>query len=313
MLIIGAGYSDVNTAGKGVLFLDVRDGTAVKIFNETTTTDMVFSIPSQVRAIDSDSNNYRDKVYVGDTGGQLWRIGNFPGTFPEADENIANWAAEVLFETDATKKFFYPPSVTLEIGYDLILSGTGDREDPCDQTTADIVFAVKDTHDSTTTYSTTDLTDVTDPTATPPNLDDPSSTSKGWYIELETGEKVLSEGTVFGKVYFFSTFIPNDDPCLPGGIARLYAVNYKTGGPAIFPNPDGSDNFVRSLDIGGGIPSKPVLVIGDDNPSDDNKVFISVGGTNPDADSESQDAGIISKDTGTETNFFYRWWKEVLD
>ena len=31
-------------------------------------------------------------------------------------------------------KFFYPPSVTLEKGYDLVFMGTGDRENACDTT-----------------------------------------------------------------------------------------------------------------------------------------------------------------------------------
>ena len=31
-------------------------------------------------------------------------------------------------------------------------------------------------------------------------------------------------------IFLFTTFIPNDDPCLPGGVAKLYALNYKTGG-----------------------------------------------------------------------------------
>ena len=64
--------------------------------------------------------------------------------------------------------------------------------------------------------------------------------------------------------------------------------------------------------MGGGIPSKPVIVLkdGDGTP----KLLISVGSTVPDEDSNSTDAGIVIKNATFPTkNFFYLWWKELFD
>jgi type IV pilus assembly protein PilY1 len=301
VFFIGGGYDKENDPstpdGKAVLVIDVRYGTNVMTFTDS---DMNYSIPSEVRLLDTNSDGFIDKAYVGDMGGQVWRLGNFTGlVFPNTDPDINTWVAQRIFSAGADKKFFYPPSVTLERGYDLVFSGSGDRENPCDPATSDLVFAVKDSHDVTSTVLTpSDLFDVTSVT-TVPDLDGSDS---GWVYYLDTGEKMLAGGTVFYKVYYFTTFTPNSDPCLPGGVAKLYALNYKTG-EAVY-------DWGRSLEIGGGIPSRPVIVLNEGGQS----LLISVGSTNPDADSVSEGAGIIKFEPNFPIkNFFYLWWKELFD
>jgi type IV pilus assembly protein PilY1 len=284
-------------------------------------TGMDYSMPSTVAVIDADNNGFVDKVYVGDLGGQMWRFGKFtdasdnPLAFPDCDENIMNWTAQILFVSGAThQKFYYPPAVTLEHGYDLVFMGTGDREDTCNPATSDKFYAVKDAHEDVTFYET-DLVNVTDPAATVPNLDNENgdvdlngNVDQGWFIQLAAGEKVLAENTVFYKTAYMTTFTPNDDPCLPGGVGKLYALEYKTGAAVLDFDNNGTPE--RSIDIGGGIPSKVVTVITD---SGGFKLFISVGSTNPDANSETFDAGVVSVDPlSPNNNFFYMWWREVL-
>jgi len=226
VFFIGGGYSSDNSAGKAVLAINVFTGGVVKKFSNIT--GMNYSIPSSVTLVDGDSNGFVDKVYVGDLGGQMWRFGKFtdkddnPLVFPAIDENIMNWtdqAAHIMFLSDSAhgRKFFYPPSVTLEWGYDLVFMGTGDREDPCNTSSSDRIYSVKDTH-AATTLAESDLIDVTDSTSTLPDL----NIHQGWYIRLAEGEKVLSEGVVFLKTYYVTTF-------LPGQGGALYALNYKTG------------------------------------------------------------------------------------
>jgi type IV pilus assembly protein PilY1 len=163
--------------------------------------------------------------------------------------------------------------------------------------------------------------DVTDPSDTPPNLNDSESDAdgnyiydKGWYIRLvdssdsAVGEKALAESTVFYKVFYITTFTPNDDPCMPGGESKLYALNYLTGAAAMdFDNDDTND---RSVIIGGGIPSKPVMVIRDSGTN----LLISIGSTNPDEESEDVSAGVLVIDPVVpDVNFFYLWWREVFN
>ncbi|MFZ7111342.1 MAG: pilus assembly protein [Desulfatiglandales bacterium] len=318
VFFIGGGYSSDNSAGKAILAVDVLTGDVVRMFKNDgiNITDMDYSIPSTVMVLDTNSNGFVDKVYVGDLGSQMWRLGKFtdevgsPLGFPNIDENIDHWEAHRILVVDPghEKKFFYPPTVGLEKGYDLVLMGTGDRQDACSKTTYDGIYAVKDYHTGAT-FGLSDLVDVTNPAATPPNLDDSTGDvdvnghiDQGWYILLNQGEKVLAEGVLFYKAFYVTTFTPNDDPCLPGGYSSLYALGYKTGAAVLY---FGNDSKTRSTNLGGGIPSKPVTVI----TGDDAKLFISVGSTDPDGDSESQDAGVVVEDPlKPEINFFYLWW-----
>jgi Tfp pilus tip-associated adhesin PilY1 len=195
--------------------------------------------------------------------------------------------------------------------------GTGDRENACDTTVAaDRVYAVKDVH-GTVTLSEADLVDVTDPAAALPNLN--GSTDQGWFIRLvdelgaPAGEKVLAQGVVFYKTYYFTTFTPNNDPCVPGGDARLYALNYLNGAAVIAftdTDGDGDEDLTRSVLLGGGIPSKPVTVIS----AEGTKLFISVGSTKVNATSQSVGAGIVGLDPlYPKRNFFYLWWRQIFN
>jgi Tfp pilus tip-associated adhesin PilY1 len=341
---IGGGYSADNSVGKAVVAVNVFTGAVVRKF----TTAMDYSVPSSVKVVDEDGNGFVDKVYVGDLGGQLWRFGKFeidpedpcrPLSFPDCNEDINSWVGQVLFaaptyvvgSTTYRRKFFYPPSVTLEKGYDLVFAGTGDRENACDPTTAaDRIYAIKDAHAINqlcpTAFTEADLVDVTNPAADAPNLnhtdDDVDSNGhvdQGWYIRLvndadeSVGEKVLAQGVVFYKTYYLTTFSPNNDPCVPGGNAKLYALNYLNGAAVIaFSDTDGDGDLdlTRSVLLGGGIPSKPVTVITEEG----TKLFISVGSTNPNAASQSIGAGIIGIDPlSPKRNFFYLWWREILN
>lgn len=334
VFFIGGGFSANNSVGKAVLAIDVFSGAVVKKFvnDAVENTDMNFSIASSVNLIDENNNGFVDKVYVGDLGGQLWRIGQFDqdhtGTalvFPHSDENINSWNGHVLFRAPTyvynsvttPRKFYYPASVTLEKGYDLVMIGSGDREMACSSdTAADRIYSMQDTH-AYVTLTENELVDVTNPTTIPPDLDIPGDvdsngvTDKGWYIRLvdsagaQIGEKSLAKGTVFYKVLYITTFSPSTDPCLPGGAATIYALDYKTGAAVLAFSGAGLE---RSKMLGGGIPSNPVPVL----TSKGQKLLVSIGSTLPVAGSESIEAGILGIDPlAPDLNFYYIWWREL--
>ena len=334
VFFIGGGFSADNTAGKAVIAIDVFTGAVVKKFvnDSVENIDMNFSIPGTVNIIDENNNGFVDKVYVGDLGGQVWRIGQLDqdstGTalvFPNSDENINSWNGHVLFRAPTyvynsvttPRKFYYPPSVTLERGYDLVLIGSGDREMACaNDTAADRIYSMRDTH-AFVTLTESDLVDVTNPATIPPDLDIPGDvdsngvTDKGWYIRLvdsagaQIGEKSLAKGTVFYKVLYLTTFTPSTDPCLPGGAATIYALDYKTGAAVLSLSGAGLE---RSKMLGGGIPSNPVPVL----TSKGQKLLVSIGSTLPIAGSESIEAGILGIDPlAPDLNFYYIWWREL--
>jgi type IV pilus assembly protein PilY1 len=336
VFFIGGGYSVDNTSGKAVLAINVLTGAVVKKFYNDgyANTNLNYSIPSTVNLIDENDNGFVDKVYVGDLGGQLWRIGKFDQdaagnalTFPDCNENINSWSGHVLFraptylytnqKVTTPRKFFSPPSVTLEKGYDLVMIGSGDRELACaGDTAADRIYSFKDTH-AYSTLTEDNLVDVTIPSTTPPDLDIPGDadsngiTDQGWFIRLvdssgaEIGEKSLAKGTVYYKVLYITTFEPTPDPCLPGGAAKIYALDYKTGAAVLT---FGGGSLVRGKMIGGGIPSNPVPVI----TSHGQKLLISIGSSLPEVGCESVEAGILGLDPlAPGLNFHYIWWREL--
>jgi len=321
VFFIGGGYSSDNSSGKAVVAVDVLTGTVVKKF----TTGMNYSFPSDVLVVDENDNGFADKVYVGDLGGQMWRFASFVDSignslaFPNCNENIHSWTGQVFFKTDDnnSRKFFYPPSVTLDKGFDMVFMGTGDRENACCNNSdnacsfigPDIIAAAKEIHSLTTIVGETHLVDATEPIVTSSNL----STDKGWYLRLvddsgnAVGEKVLSEGTVFYKTFYITTFTPNSDPSVPGGDAKLYALSYLTGTAVL--DFDDDSNLDRNSLIGEGIPSEPVTLI----TRTGTKLLISMGSTDPATGNPSLGAGVKNIDPlKPPINCFYRFWREIF-
>jgi type IV pilus assembly protein PilY1 len=325
VFFIGGGFSSDNSRGKAVLAVRVLDGSVLTIFENGSmgTSGMDYAIPSAVTVVDENGNGFPDKLYVGDLGGQMWRMGRFTDSednslpFPQTDENIMNWRADILFtagmpgDPPGDRKFFYPPSVTLEKGYDLVFAGTGDVQDACNPTSSDRIYAVKDDHGGGQ-LTELDLVDVT--TFPPvPTLDDETAdvdqngyVDRGWYIRLPAGESVLSKGLVFNKVFYVTTFSPNQ-----GGKATLYALNYKTGEPAFFSG-EFTHNLGRAMEIGTSIPSRPVAAV--------NQEFQKViTGTTARSKTMQQKgvkgpygAGILAINPPfPKVNFFYLWWKQL--
>lgn len=265
---------------------------------------MTFSFPSEVAAVDVNSNGYTSRLYAADTGGNIWR-------FDVGDPDRAKWSARKLFESnttlagDAGRKIFSKPSVVSEYGYKMLFFGTGDREHPLNTAVLDRIYAIKD-RDQTKPLTEADLTDVTLDTLQTGedsaikgllgNLND----SAGWYIKLDqnSGEKVLSSPLVFNKVAYVTTHTPSTpdvtDPCKAPdnlGTARVYALNYKTGEAVLnydtkndaTANPNQrakTENGIllrsdRVKTIGSGIPSGPGVIV---TPDGGSKLMIGVGG-----------------------------------
>jgi type IV pilus assembly protein PilY1 len=300
----------------------------------TTTTDpaMTFSVPSSVSVLDRDNDGYTDRFYVGDTGGNMWR-------FDIADPAPTNWKGRKIFSSnpglggasDVGRKIFYKPSLTLEVGYEALFFGTGDREHPLNTAVLDRLYSVKDKSDATvvTETGTSSLVDVTtntlQETSLQTNIDGillQLDTKYGWYIQLDAnlGEKVLAPALVFREAYF-TTYTPDasaaPDPCQPGnlGVARVYILKPKTGEAAFnfdLANDStfGSSNYraktsdgtvLKRIDrvgtIRSGIPSGVVLVI---NPSGDVTALVGCGGA------------LCAPPPPTGGNNFQLYWRRVL-
>ena len=273
---IGGGY-DINqdaspvatsdTKGRAIYVVDIQTGSLIWSFSNANNPDMKYSIPSDITRLDSDGDGTVDRLYVGDTGGRVWR-------FDIGDPTPGNWSGKMVFNsnpgTSDHRKMFYPVDVTLEsdkskANYELLLFGTGDREHPKDETVVNRLYAVKD-RGLSSVLTESDLVDVTTDILqeTTTTADEKTAilnaleTKNGWFIKLDqnVGEKSLSMPVVFAGVAYYTTFTPSlgseMDICFLGeGTGRIYALKYKTGNAAF--------NLDSLNDLGG----SPVLMRSD--------------------------------------------------
>ena len=227
-----------------------------------TVSDMTYPIPAGLAVVDRNSDGFADRIYVGDTGAQLWRA-------DIKDEDPSNWTVNKLLEARAIpltdkQKFLHTPEVAISDDgtYDAIMLGTGDRESPLRTDVQDYFVFFRDYEQSgpstKATKSISDLekideqTDVTD-TAAIPNF------VNGWYYEYpNTGEKTVGRALIINQIAIFSTNEPGvgskTGSCSQLGTARRYQINpFTLGGSSENVN----NPSIFSAEAGEGLPPDP--------------------------------------------------------
>jgi type IV pilus assembly protein PilY1 len=232
---------------------------------------MKYCIPSDITRVDTNGDNKIDRLYVGDVGGQIWRF----------DLGDSSMTGKIIFDScwgeSVKRKIFYPPDVTFESGYEMLFFGTGDREHPKETSKNNRLYAIKDKNPSSPLKeanlydATLDLLQVGDSATQAAQLA-LLNASEGWFIKLNEvdhdGEKCLSSSVLFYGVVYYTTFQPTfgstGDICsLSEGIARLYAVDYKTGNAVFNLDELGTTEDLtrsdRSGEMGTSIPSGVIV------------------------------------------------------
>lgn len=144
----------VGISGRGVFFTNAVDGTLIQSFTPRATaannrqiTGMAYSMPSDALPLnaDLDIHGYVDRLYMGDMGGNIWRLDIGSAT-------PSNWVVTRLADLSGTdtpkRKVFFPPAMVKHYAFgerfDGVYIGTGDRENPLGTATADRMFMIKD-------------------------------------------------------------------------------------------------------------------------------------------------------------------------
>jgi type IV pilus assembly protein PilY1 len=191
VLIFGAGYDTLkdssgpggdDSKGLGIYMVDAKTGTLK--WSLAPSGDTTFSgkdsIASSIATLDSDGDGLVDRLYTGDTGGNVWRVDMPSDT---ADDQDDPWTVFKLASlggtTNATdRRFFNEASIARtfitetfettiqdaegnestvfrkqEKPYDAILLGSGDRSNPLGIDTQDIFFMIKDENINTQSFS----------------------------------------------------------------------------------------------------------------------------------------------------------------
>jgi type IV pilus assembly protein PilY1 len=226
--------------------------------------------------VDTDNDGFVDTAYVGDLGGNMWRF-KFCTKVDGSGCGTGNWltltGGGLLFQASSGRPIYTAPTVSRGDGGSLwVFWGTGDRENPVSTSGQDSFFAVKD--DRTSTYTISNLQDIsTEGTIY-------NGTRAGWYINFPsgTGEKDLSDPTVFGGIVMFTTYTPNTadtNVCNRVGSSKLYAmammrvaitsnrVSYRyDAGAGVLSTPGSPSSTTggsRSITLGTGMAQSPVV------------------------------------------------------
>ncbi len=194
-------------------------------------------------AFDSTGNSLVDRAYVGDLGGQVWRIdlvGDVPANWTVTRIlNVGRHFASTDKSTD--RRFFNRVDVASTLDstgdFDAIIIGSGDREDPKAVETTNAFYMYKDRVVVSTNTPTiieqdpTGLADLTTNCAQDDTCSDETNDDldNGWFIVLEDdGEKNLAPSLTLGGKVIFTTFSPNSVPLtcdLSEGLGRQYIVD----------------------------------------------------------------------------------------
>lgn len=165
--IFGGGYDPnqdnepvtVNdTMGRAVYVVDLLTGAPVRRLDSTSVANsvgsMTHSVASAPSVFDLNGDRKADVIYIGDTGGRLFR-------FQITDLDPNNWSGRLLARlsnaTPANRKILFPPTVVPYVAGGqrvyAVFVGTGDREHPFKLNAADVVAMIVD-RDVTNTLST---------------------------------------------------------------------------------------------------------------------------------------------------------------
>lgn len=246
--------------GNAIYMVDLRTGSRIWWASSDTTATLVlpqmkYSIPSDLSFVDTNSDGSVDRIYVGDTGGQVWRIdlGDL------IDTNSNGGSAGYVFadlgcsggsRTDdcaATaiqhrRKFFNPPAVakvndpnfSTEQYYDLVTLVSGDREDPLDLLTTNKTPVQEAVHNRI--YALRDINYKKGPPPSPPGVPSPLTdadlhNATAASLDTLTGTALT---TAQGQKGWFIDLVETTAVKLPNGLTTTWIGEKGLSRPVIF-------------------------------------------------------------------------------
>ncbi len=259
------------------------------------------SMPANVTVVDVDGDGYLDRMYIPDTGGNVWRIDMYNNDVytklnasePNTNDSRTEWSifqvAQLGRHESATladdRRFFnqidFVQTRDQYGNYDALIFGSGHRNNPNEQNTNNRIYKIRDTYIGTYKFNSScaDSTAIDyDPAckikpAVLSNSDLQSDLAKGWVINLydsadtSTRKKVLGKSVTIQGVVFLTAYQPvasNPNQCsVQPGTSYLYGLNLIDGGGALDDDGDPATPLVafKTVDIVG-VPTTPGIHIG---------------------------------------------------
>jgi type IV pilus assembly protein PilY1 len=268
------------TIGRAFFVIDIKTGDIIWEYSRddsvTYSVDdqrryMTYSFAAPPFAVDTNSDGYVDKVYIGDMGGQMWAFNVSSDEINKKSNSL--WSAKRLTQPPSSTSEKHPIYYQAAVAFDdnrvpWVYYGTGDRENPTDTTNpAEFFYGIMD--DGLAAYPRRENQELQEISSI--NTFTPYPSKKGWYLILEHSaqlvEKVLAKPAVFDNIVYFTTYAYKGKAtgCSVEGDARLYELYYKTGGGALnvdeLSDLSGTPSSERYTTIGTGVPSNPVISV----------------------------------------------------
>jgi type IV pilus assembly protein PilY1 len=339
LVVFGAGYdanedndppSTADTMGRGIYMLDAFDGHVVfqakpgpasdpsRPYRCTDTPctlpEMTYAMPADVTLVDRNFDGMVDRMYAGDTGGNIWRVDlETPGGNDPSKWIVTKFAALGGTGSANKRKFLYSPDIVLTRNFDIILGATGDREHPLRLNTGQFsvinrFYGLLDPNNGIGSNlqvppigwtPITDSTNPTVPTDFPPNPATDSTglfnctscvtggatyngSGRGYFVQLlagssvASGEKGVNQASSIGGYTYFSTNAPKSESTTSCESNLGTARGYKIG------------TFTGTVAVGtfegGGLPPSPVVgLVTVTFPGADHQTTVPflIGGANP--------------------------------
>ena len=253
-VVVTSGYDRPSTTTTGyVWILDASNGSVLKRFDLPSSGDLGSPL-----TVDLDNDRVADRIYVGDTRGNVWRLDINSTT-------LGNWDAPASLKTGGTIAPLFvakdiegnrqPITAPLDAAYTkdrkiMLVFGTGsfyqttDNEIPTSPQVQSF-YGVIDSGapiDGRRTLREQEIlkeiigTELNGRAVSQNNMVD---SNNGWFMDLlwktalggpgPKGERVISQAQLGGNRVTFSTLIPSADPCDAGGTSWIMSLDLATG------------------------------------------------------------------------------------
>lgn len=247
-VIVSSGYHDSAPANGKVWILDAANGSIIRQFQLPTTGNLGSPL-----AADTNYDQVADRIYIGDTLGNVWRI-DMNGSTPSAWGAPSTLGSSPLFiakDGSGNRQAITAPlsSAFNDKNQHMVLFGTGsyyrssDNEIP-NSPPVESFYGVIDRGTAIDGRSTLLKQAVLKEDTVNGNrvraiTNNALTTQNGWYIDLgwlegtgatgAKGERVISKATLRTDRVIFTTMTPSADPCAAGGSSFIMAMNLSSG------------------------------------------------------------------------------------
>lgn len=248
-VIVTSGYerSTETTAGY-VWVLDAADGSILRQFDLPNSGDLGAPL-----AVDLDNDRVTDRIYIGDTQGNVWRLDIEGSTASGWDAPSSLKSAEAitpLFIALDRNGNRQPITAPLDAAYTkdrdiMLVFGTGSfykttdneiPESPQVQSFYGIIDGGSQISGRSSLLQQQIVAEVSSQTLNGRGISQATMTDDqdGWYLDLifgeADGERVISQAQLGGNRVTFSSLIPSADPCDAGGRSWIMSLDLATGG-----------------------------------------------------------------------------------